>query len=167
MTSEHYGFADCENTENNAPIAGKVVIAQGQIYLCTDEPNPNVYGKFERTVSLVSLSDGERRKMLRSEVLGTLRSELLPDSAKLQLSQVRPGGFGRSEAVKYRGYCFLPSGRYSAGVRLGSGEEAVAYVKLQLPYQWKILVCNALGGVVLELKNGKIVRISEEMRAFL
>jgi hypothetical protein len=172
VTSETYGAADFVTTARGAPILGKVVAGRnGNVYICVDvsagESDPDTEqsgeGECERTVSLVSLSDGINRKLPKSEIRGVLKPELLTDGERLQLSQVRPPasstGADATHAAKYLAYCFLEDGRFSGGVALNSAKSAIKYVKIQMPYQHRILLCGIDGCAALEVRDGR-VRVS-------
>ena len=91
---------DCIETGYAMSIAGKVVVLKPsslpperqdgahQLYFCEggNGSNPNPIG---RSIFTVSLADGERARWNRGDVLGILKPELLPDSARLHLSQIR------------------------------------------------------------------------------
>ena len=91
-----YTEKDCSATGSHCNIQGKVVVIgqdnpERQLYfcLCGNGASANPSGV---AVFLVSLRTGEFALKNRSEVIGILKPELLPDSAKLQLSQIRPVG---------------------------------------------------------------------------
>ena len=99
-----------------------------------------------------------------------MKPELLPDSAKLQLSQIRPVGALdlKNHEAKYSGYSFLPDGRYASGVWLCTEQEALSYVEMQKPYQHRIMLCDRDDFCVLEMENGRLLHPSqEEMEIFL
>ena len=88
----HYTAKDCSATGLGCSIQGKVVVLshdspEHQLYfcLCGNGAGTNPSGC---AVFLVSLRTGEFALKNRSEVIGILKPELLPDSAKLQLSQI-------------------------------------------------------------------------------
>ena len=174
---ERYTAADCDQTGYDFPLNNKVIVLDkqalpencpNQLFYCTggNGANPNPIG---RSVFLTSLSDGEQHRFWRSDVIGTLKPELLPDSAKLQLSQMRPAGalpFPHNEP-QYSGYSFLPDGRYAAGVWLCSPKEVMDYVEMQKPYQHRIMICDRDDFAVLEMQKGQIVYpTKEELEAF-
>ena len=112
-----YTKGDCGQTGYGISLKGKVVVLNraalppehpGQLFLCTggNGANPNPMG---RSVFLVSLSNGESCRFWREDVAGTLKPELLPDEAKLMLSQVRCKGPCRERAGILR--VQLPAGR--------------------------------------------------------
>ena len=85
-----YTAADCSATGLGCSIQGKIVVLdqdtpERQLYfcLCGNGAGVNPSGS---AVFLVSLRTGEFALKSRSEVIGILNPELLPDSAKLQLS---------------------------------------------------------------------------------
>lgn len=91
-----YTAKDCPATDLGYSIHGKVVVIshdnpERQLYfcLCGNGAGANSSGP---AVFLVSLRTGEFGLKNRSQVVGILKPELLPDSAKLQLSQIRPVG---------------------------------------------------------------------------
>lgn len=98
---------------------------------------------------------------------GTLKPDLLPDEAKLMLSQIRPIGAKdlAGNEPEYSGYSFLPDGRYSAGVWLCSPQEAVDYVEMQKPYQHRVLICDRDDFAVLEVIDGKLIYPDEQTLA--
>lgn len=111
---------DCLQTGYDISIDGKVIVlkasalpeslreAKHQPYFCTggNGKNPNPIG---RSIFTVSLADGEKIRWNRSDVLGVIKPELLPDHARLQLSQIRPSGALdlKSNEPQYSGYCFF------------------------------------------------------------
>ena len=128
-----YAAADCSATGLGCSIQGKVVVTgqdnpERQLYFCLcgngAGANPS-----SSAVFLVSLRTGEFALKTRSEVIGILKPKLLPDSAKLQLSQIRPVGALdlKNHEPKYSGYSFLPDGRYASGVWLCTEQEALDY----------------------------------------
>lgn len=177
-----YTETDCEAPGRDASLAGKVVVlsvdacARGmghQLAFCMggDGAGPDSVGK---SVILVDLRDGERMRRDRSDIIGALKPELLPDREKLQLSQIRPIGAVSLEKQepRYSGYCFLKDGRYAAGVWLHTEKEAIDYVKMQKPYQHRIMVCDKDDFCVMEVEEAKLVypdegtlrRMGEEQR---
>ena len=171
-----YTAADCIETGYDCSLQGKVIVLsrqalrsdyRNQLFFCSggNGANPNPIG---RSVFLTSLSDGENYRFFRSDVLGVLKPELLPESAKLHLSQIRPAGalpLGQNEP-KYSGYSFLPDGRYASGVWLCTEQEALNYVEMQKPYQHRIMLCDRDDFRVLEMENGRLLHPSrEEMEA--
>lgn len=168
-----YTEKDCSATGLSCSIQGKVVVlshdsSERQLYfcLCGNGAGTNPSGS---AVFLVSLRTGEFALKNRSEVIGLLKPELLPDSAKLQLSQIRPVGALdlKNHEPKYSGYSFLPDGRYASGVWLCTEQEALSYVEMQKPYQHRIMLCDRDDFCVLEMESGRLLHPSqEEMEAF-
>jgi hypothetical protein len=170
-----YGKEDCIHTGYDIPIAGKVVILRlsalpenlrsgiNQLCLCTggNGSNPNPIG---RSVFTVSLADGEHVRWNRSDILGILKPELLPDRARLQLSQIRPvaGPTQQSESPAYCGYCFLPDGRYTSGVPLSDIQEVQAYIDIQREYQHRVMICDSEDNCVFEMIGGKVIFPTQE-----
>lgn len=131
--------------------------------------SPEAVEAFVRSVFLTSLSDGEQHRFYRRDVIGTLKPELLPDSAKLQLSQIRPSGALPLEhnPPEYSGYSFLEDGRYAAGVWLCSLKEVMDYVEMQKPYQHRVLICDRDDFAVMEVAQGQLVfPTQEELEVF-
>lgn len=167
-----YTEKDCLATGLGCSIQGKVVVIgqenpERQLYfcLCGNGAGANPSGS---AVFLVSLRTGEFALKNRNEVMGILKPELLPDSAKLQLSQIRPVGALdlKNHEPKYSGYSFLPDGRYASGVWLCTEQEALSYVEMQKPYQHRIMLCDRDDFCVLEMENGRLLHPSgEEMEA--
>lgn len=158
---------DCDQTGYGFSLKNKVVVLPqtvlpddhpGQLFFCTggNGANPNPMG---RSVFLVSLSTGEPCRFFRSDVLGTLKPELLPEDEKLQLSQIRPGGAAdlKTHEPQYSGYSFLKDGRYAAGVWLCSPEEVKDYVEVQKPYQHRVLIRDRDDFAVMEVINGQLI----------
>lgn len=173
----HYTSQDCDQTGYGFSLKDKVVVLHrsvlpeahiGQLFFCTggNGANSNPIG---RAVFLVSLSTGESCRFRRSDVIGTLKPELLPDDARLQLSQIRPSGalnLSNHEPL-YSGYSFLSDGRYAAGVWLCSPEEVREYVEMQKPYQHRVLICDRDDFAVMEvIKGEQIFPSQEEIKAF-
>lgn len=164
---------DCSATGLGCSIQGKVVVIshdspERQLYfcLCGNGAGVNPSGS---AVFLVSLRTGEFALKNRSEVIGIVKPELLPDSAKLQLSQIRPVGALdlKNHEPKYSGYSFLPDGRYAPGVWLCTEQEALNYVEMQKPYQHRIMLCDRDDFCVLEMESGRLLHPTEkEMEAF-
>ena len=171
----HYGAEDCSETNDAMPIKGKVIVLSpamlpndhpGQLFFCTgwDEKNANPN---EHPVSTVSLSTGEHYNWFRNDIVGILKPELLLSNAKLCLSQIRPEGVRKAHDPKYIGYCYLADGRYSAGVGLWRLIDAVEYMEMQAPYQYRVLICDHAGSTVMEIVQGELVYPSqEELKAF-
>ncbi len=167
-----YTAQDCTETGHDCDIKGKVVVIAksvlpqdypGQLFYCTggNGANPNPIG---RSVFMASLSDGEQSRWNRSDVVGVLKLELLPDAAKLHLSQIRPDGALdlKQNEPKYSGYSFLPDGRYTSGVWLCSEQEVMDYAEIQKPYQHRIMICDRNDFCVLEIVDGKLIYPTEE-----
>ena len=167
-----YTEKDCSAIGLGGNIQGKVVVIshdspERQLFfcLCGNGTGANPSGS---AVFLVSLRTGEFALKNRSESIGILKPELLPDSAKLQLSQIRPMGALdlKNHEPKYSGYSFLPDGRYASGVWLCTEQEALNYVEMQKPYQHRIMLCDRDDFCVLEMENGRLLHPSrEEMEA--
>lgn len=167
-----YTAEDCEGTGNGMCLTEKVIVVRpdafpgnsgNQLYFCIGgngaEPDP-----VGQAVSGVSLDNGEKIRFKRSQVLGTLKPHLLPEQAKLQLSQIRPIGALPLEGHEpiYSGYSFLEDGRYAAGVWLCSEKEAMDYVEMQKPYQHKVMLCDREDFCVMEVVDGEMVFPDEE-----
>ncbi|ACL77082.1 hypothetical protein [Ruminiclostridium cellulolyticum] len=167
---------DCSETGYAMSIAGRVIVlkqsslpekcqnSSHQLYFCSggNGSNSNPIG---RSVFTVSLADGERIRWNRSDVLGILKPHLLPDSARLHLSQIRPFGVvdQREAEPKYSGYSFLPDGRYSAGVWLADEKEAMEYIEMQKDYQHRVMICDRNDFCVFEMLKGKVIYPSQEV----
>lgn len=176
-TKQLYTPNDYEAIKREDSIACKVVVLDrqvlpegysNQLFFCTGGhgAEADVIGE---TVFLVSLSDGEFGRWRRTDAAGILKPGLLPDSARLQLSQIRPPGAKdlREHEPSYSGYCFLPDGRYASGVWLCDEKEVMDYVELQKPYQYHIKICDRLEFCVMEIKEQKLIFPSqEELQAF-
>ncbi len=174
---ETYMASDCIETGSACSIKGKVVVlscealphnCQNQLFfcLCGNGAGANSKGC---AIFLVSLHTGEFSLKNRGEVIGVLKPELLPDQAKLQLSQIRPVGALdlKNHEPKYSGYSFLPDGRYASGVWLCSEKEVMDYVEMQRPFQHRIMICDRNDFCVLEMEGGKLLHPSqEELKAF-
>ena len=90
---------DCMQTEKEASIQNRVVVLPskvlpehytGQLFFCTNiqkTENPR-----HSIAHLVSLSTGEAWHCWNRDVVGVLRPELLGETQRLQLSQIRPFG---------------------------------------------------------------------------
>lgn len=170
-----YTKNDCGQTGYGISLKGKVVVLNraalppehpGQLFLCTGGNGANL-NPMGRSVFLVSLTNGESCRFWREDVAGTLKPELLPDEAKLMLSQVRPIGAKdpAGNEPEYSGYGFLQDGRYSAGVCLYCPQEALDYVEMQKPYQHRVLVCDRDDFAVLEVIEGKLIYPDEQALA--
>lgn len=158
---------DCSQTGYDFSMKDKVVVLPqsvlpddhpGQLFFCTggNGENPNPIG---RLIFLVSLTTGEPCRFYRSDVMGALKPELLPEDEKLQLSQIRPSGAAdlKTHEPQYSGYSFLKDGRYAAGVWLCSPEEVRDYVEMQKPYQHRVLICDRNDFAVMEVVDGKLI----------
>lgn len=176
-----YTQEDCLQTGYDISIDGKVIVlkasalpeglrqAKYQLYFCTggNGSYPNPIGS---SIFTVSLAEGEKIRWNRSDVLGILKPELLPEYARLQLSQIRPGGALdlKYHEPQYSGYCFLPDGRYTSGVGLCSAKEVRDYIEMQRNYQHRVMICDREDFCVFEMIAGQIVHPSPEIvEAFL
>ena len=159
-----YTEMDCDQTGEGCSLKGKVVVVNkaaslpGQLFFCMEGDGAGE-NPAERNVSLVSLSNGESFRVRRRDVVGTLKPELLPDDAKLMLSQIRPAGAKdlAGNEPEFSGYSFLPDGRYAAGVWLCTPEEVMAYVEMQKPYQHRVLICDRDDFTVMEVIDGELI----------
>lgn len=175
---ERYTATDCSQTGYAMSIADAVVVLSpkvlppehpGQLFYCTGG-NGSLPNPIGRSAFMVSLSTGEHCRWWRSDVIGILKPELLPDSARLHLSQIRPVGALdlKSHAPEFSGYCFLEDGRYSSGVWLCSPKEVMDYVEMQKPYQHRIMICDREDFCVYEMVDGQLVYPTQEvLDAFL
>jgi len=125
-----YTSSDCVIT---TPLAGRLIVARhanlpkdhsSQLFYCSGESVTSLQIN-DHTVYAISLSTGEHHQFGRNNIVGALKPELLPDDARLYLSQIRPDGECSVGNPEYCGYCFLKGGRYSAGVWLRDADEAV------------------------------------------
>lgn len=158
---------DCDQTGASILLYQKVVVYSkdklaesipNQLFLCIDRDSTEM-NTHRISINLISLSDGERYLGRREEIVGTLKPELLPDDAKLQLSQMakrESRDFEKSEPL-YSGYCFLPDGRYTSGVWLCSPREVVDFIELQKRYQHRVLICDRDDFAVMEIIDGQLV----------
>jgi len=171
---------DCLQTGYDMSIDGKVIVlhpsalpedfvqAKYQMYFCTggngSKPNP-----IGRSIFTVSLAEGEKIRWNRSDVLGILKPELLPEYAQLQLSQIHPSGALdlQSHEPQYSGYCFLPDGRYTSGISLCSVKEVLDYIEMQKDYQHRVMICDREDFCVFEMIARQIVHpLPETMEAY-
>ncbi|WP_283608499.1 hypothetical protein [Faecalispora anaeroviscerum] len=169
---EIYTASDCVETGSACSIKGKAMVlnreslpenCRNQLFfcLCGNGAGVNPSGC---AVFLVSLNTGEFSLKMRGDVVGVLKPELLPDSAKLQLSQIRPVGAldVKNHEPKYSGYSFLPDGRYASGVWLCSEKEVMDYIEMQKDYQHRVMICDRDDFCVFEMIKGEIVHPSPE-----
>ena len=174
--NERYTAADCAETGSNIPVAGKVIVADphilpddlnSQLFFCFSE-RLKFHGSEQKWLLTASLENGRGCSIARDAVIGVLKPELLPDDARLQLSQLRPlTALKPKGAPTYTGYCFLPDGRYSAGIFFENPKDAVDYVQMQASYQHRILLCDQEDYGVVEMVDGKLTYPTrEEMDAF-
>ena len=151
---------DCIPNMSNESFTNQVLVLHdtelGQIFFCLQDTGD--------TLHTVSLKNGEVTSHRKQDVIGLLKPELLPNSAKLQLSQIRPfGAKDLSEHTpQYSGYSFLPDGRYSSGVWLCSIEEVRDYVQMQKDYQHRVLICDRNDFAVMEFIEGQLVFPDEQ-----
>lgn len=166
-----YTAEDCDRAGQDCSIKGKVVVIRAGIVLegghqlafCMGGSGADP-GCISGSVLLTDLQDGERIRLDRADMVGLLKPELLPEDAKLQLSQIRPIGavpLTEHEPL-YSGYSFLEDGRYAAGVWLCSEKEALDYVEMQKPYQHKVMLCDRNDFCVMEVVDGEMVFPKEE-----
>lgn len=160
-----YTREDCEQIGGQTDLYQKVVVyagknlaesPPGQLFLCIEKGRAACRPEM---VDLISLSNGERYLGKREDILGTLKPELLPDEAKLHLSQIcvhEKKDFDKMKPL-FSGYSFLPDGRYSAGVWLYSPQEVMDYVELQRTYQHRVLICDRDDFAVLEVLKGQVI----------
>ncbi len=122
-----------------------------------------------RAVFATCLLDEEYSEWRRENFLGTIKPEVLPDWARLKLSQIKPPSDVKKEQMpQYKGYSFLKNGRYIAGIDLYNKMEVMAYVELQKPYQHRIVICDRDDANVLEIMKGKIIHpCSDDIKAYL
>lgn len=178
-----YTKDDCIKAGDDLSIKGMVVVLDkdilpheysNQLFYCVNGDGANAKPA-GHTIFMVSLMDGAYCRWNRSDVLGFLKPELLPDSAKLQLSQIRPEGALdlKNHEAHYSGYSFLPDGRYAAGVWLCNEKEVMDYVEMQKSYQYRIMICDRKDFCVLEMQNQELLhplggisnyQLNEEMK---
>lgn len=143
---------DCVQETLPESLTNKVIVLSEdeQLFFCLRDT--------ENALQTASLQNGEISWHRKENVIGLLKPELLPDKAKLQLSQIRPfGAKDLSEHTpEYSGYNFLPDGRYSAGVWLCSPEEIKDYVQMQKDYQYRVLICDRYDFVVMEIVQARL-----------
>lgn len=168
-----YGMEDCLLSEKDISLTGKVIVLKSdaitneqsgirQLLFCTKEAG-GALSPADRSVSAVSLANGELVREKRGEILGLLKPELLPDSARLQLSQIRPHKSESQKNPEFFGYCFLSDGRYAAGVPLADEMELQEYVEIQRAYQHRLMICDGGDCCVLEMLEGRLVFPTPEM----
>lgn len=162
-----YGPEDCFQTGYDMFIAGFVAVINPealpkgqrgvrQLLFCEGAAGsfPNAA---DDAVRAVSLSNGECVSRKRGEFLGLLRPELLPDRARLQLSQIRPLDSEIPKEPEFFGYCFLPDGRYASGVPLANDLEVREYIDIQSHYQHRLMICDREDCCVFEMREGKLI----------
>ena len=83
-----YTQEDCVQQNLPENLMNRVLVLPenetGQLFFCQKDAGD--------ALQTVSLKTGEVTWCRKQDVMGLLRPELLPDSAKLQLSQIRPAG---------------------------------------------------------------------------
>lgn len=162
-----YTEEDCFETGSSCSIKGKVIVIKAsslgndgpsQLCYCVGGDGADV-DAVNQSVFAVDLYQGEYARWRRSDVVGVLNPELLPEHERLQLSQIRPEGALSLEEhePRYSGYSFLPDGRYTTGVWLCSEKEIKDYVEMQLPYQHRIMICDRNDFCVFEIEEGNVL----------
>jgi hypothetical protein len=153
-------------------IAGRIAVIRpevlskdqcdGQLLFCTGGAGcgPNAA---DSSVRAVSLFNGECVLRKRRDILGLLKPELLPEYARLHLSQVRPLDSMVTKEPLFSGYCFLPDGRYTTGVPLSDELEVREYIDIQRDYQHKVMICDRDDFCVFEMVEGKFTYPTQEI----
>lgn len=167
-----YGPEDCIYTGYDMFIAGRVAVIKpeamtngkrdGQLLFCTGGAGSHPK-MLDSSLSAISLFNRECVQRKRSEILGLLKPELLPERARLHLSQVRPLDSEVPLEPSFIGYCFLPDGRYTAGVPLSDDLEVRQYLDVQRDYQHRIMVCDRDDFCVFEMVEGKVIYPTQEI----
>ncbi len=57
----------------------------------------------------------------------------------------------------FLGYCYFPNGMHTEAIHLRGTGAAVAYIRLQLPIQYKVVICDGENCCIFESLLGKIV----------
>lgn len=173
-TKKIYTGQDCAETGEGMHFAGRVILLQAaslperlrnaehQLYFCVGGSGsiPDWTGN---ELQAVSLFDGELVNCNRSDVLGIAKPEVLSDMARLQLSQIRPLDSEIPKVPEFFGYCFLPNGRYAAGVPLSDELKVREYIDIQRAYQHKLMICDQDDCCVLEIIDGEIIYPTPEI----
>ncbi|BAL01486.1 hypothetical protein OBV_42870 [Oscillibacter valericigenes Sjm18-20] len=168
-----YGPEDCVRTGYDMFIAGYVAVIKPealpehqhgvrQLLFCDGGAGSFPHAA-DSTVRAVSLSNGECLSKKRNEILGLLKPELIPDRARLQLSQIRPLDSEVPKEPEFFGYCFLPDGRYASGVPLADDLEVREYIDIQSRYQHRLMVCDREDFCVFEMREGRCIFPAREM----
>ena len=168
-----FGTGDLEAAGSGFQVKNKVVVLydhvslvprHGQLYFCLGGEGADRHLPWGN-IELASLWDGKHCECRRDEAAGVLKSELIPEYARLQLSQIRPPGALdlKNHRAEYSGYSFLPDGRYAAGVWLCTEKEVQDYVEMQRDYQHRVLICDRDDFAVLEIVEGKLVFPDEQI----
>ncbi len=165
-----YGEEDCSQTGNDLFLSGRVVVLRpegrsgiNQLLFCENGAD-GISDAADWPISAVSLADGEYIRGKRGDILGLLKPELLPDRARLQLSQIRPLDTEATETPEFTGYCFLPDGRYATGVPLADELEVREYIDIQCACQHRVMICDREDCCVFEAVEGEVVFPTREMR---
>lgn len=149
---------DCVQETLPESLTNKVIVLSEdeQLFFCLRDT--------ENALQTASLQNGEISWHRKENVIGLLKPELLPDKAKLQLSQIRPFGAKdlSEQTPEYSGYSFLPDGRYAAGVWLCNPEEVKDYIQMQKDYQYRVLICDSDDFAVMEIVQGEVVFPNEQ-----
>lgn len=160
-TKRVFSGSDCEETDRNSSLVGKIVVLtpdhENQLYfcLCGNGAGENAAGKI---LFLISLHTGAFVLKTRADLIGILKPELLPESAKLQLAKVRPMGALslESNTPQYFTQVFTPAGGHDTGVSLCTMPEVWDYIKMQTPYQYRVTISDRSDRCILELLHGEI-----------
>jgi hypothetical protein len=168
-----FSVADCTGKDQDNPPRGRVFavkpeklsarfkLPDHQLFYCGTDALLNSYGSFFS----VSLKDRAPVLWNRNDVLGLLKPALLPDTARLQLSQIHPDSTMRSDGLEaeFLGYCFLQNGRYMAGLPLRNDGEIAAYIDMQKDYQHLLKICDSEDNIIFEMADGKLVYPTRQM----
>ncbi len=57
----------------------------------------------------------------------------------------------------FLGYCYFPNGMHTEAIHLRGTGAAVAYIRLQLPIQYKVVICDSKDFCIFESLQGKII----------
>ena len=170
-----YTQEDCISNWQEDSLKGTVVVldkqalpegCHNQLYYCMGEDGTDS-GPRGRSLMLKSLSVPVYSKGIREDIVGILKPELLPDSARLQLAQLRPDRALdlTQHKPEYSGYSFLTDGRYAPGVWLCNEQEVMEYVEMQKLYQYRIMICDRNDFCVFEMQEQRMIYPDEQAAA--
>lgn len=113
-------------------------------------------GEPQGEIHVRDIRTGNSAFIKSDDILGTIKAECLSEKDRIFLAMIKPLKEPFDNSLGFSGYCYLKDGRYQGPVYLDTIGELEAYIKLQMKYQYRVIVCDSGDCIILDIEDGHL-----------